>query len=74
MEDDITDNNTAVIIVDWTKGSEVHFGLFLKDVLEGVIGKLTNTMTGFAPIISQVVKSITSLGNIKYLPSNTLQP
>ena len=86
LEDDASTNNTVVIIVNWTKvsnrhslsiikylsfqGSEVHFGLFLKDVLEGIIGKLTETMTNFAPIISQVIKDITTLG--KYTPDPQL--
>ena len=85
IEDDAKNNNTVVIIVNWTKvinrqsfqiikylsfqGSEVHFGLFLKDVLEGIIGKLTDTMSNFAPIISQVIKDITMLG--KYTPSSS---
>ena len=62
-DDENSDNNTVVIIVNWTKGSEIHFGLFLKDVLEGIIGKITNTMRNFAPIISQIVKDLTSLGD-----------
>ena len=57
-----TENNKAVIIVNWTKGSEVHFGLLLRDAMEGVIKRLTETATNFAPIISSIVADATSLG------------
>ena len=57
-----TENDNAVIIVNWTKGSEVHFGLLLRDAMEGVIRRLTETATNFAPIISSIVADATSLG------------
>ena len=64
LEDDADTNNTAVVIVNWTKGSEIHFGLFLKDALEGVIGKLSDTTDVATPIVSKIITDITSLGRL----------
>lgn len=69
--DSETENNRAVIIVNWTKGSEVHFGLLLKDAMEGVIKRLTETATNFAPIISSIVADVTSLGSIFHKQNKT---
>ena len=61
-DDEEAENDKAVIIVNWTKGSEVHFGLLLKDAIEGVVHRLTDTASHFAPIISSIVADLTSLG------------
>ena len=64
LEDDDDTNNTAVVIVNWTKGSEIHFGLFLKDALEGIIDKLSGTADVATPIVSKIITDITSLGEL----------
>ena len=57
-----TGNTTAVVLVNWTRGSELHFLLLLRDALEGVISRLVHTAGDLHPVISSIVGDITALG------------
>ena len=59
-----TGNTTAVVLVNWTRGSELHFLLLLRDALEGVISRLVHTAGDLHPVISSIVGDITSLGKL----------
>ena len=51
-----------MVLVNWTRGSELHFLLLLRDALEGVISRLVHTAGDLHPVISSIVGDITSLG------------
>ena len=55
-----------MVLVNWTRGSELHFLLLLRDALEGVISRLVHTAGDLHPVISSVVGDITSLGKHLY--------
>ena len=51
-----------MVLVNWTRGSELHFLLLLRDALEGVISRLVHTAGDLHPVISSIVGDITALG------------
>ena len=53
-----------MVLVNWTRGSEIHFVLLLRDALEGVISRLVQTAGELHPVISSIVGDITSLGKL----------
>ena len=53
-----------MVLVNWTRGSELHFLLLLRDALEGVISRLVQTAGDLHPVISSIVGDITSLGKL----------
>ena len=55
-----------MVLVNWTRGSELHFLLLLRDALEGVISRLVHTAGDLHPVISSIVGDITSLGKHLY--------
>ena len=53
-----------MVLVNWTRGSELHFLLLLRDALEGVISRLVQTAGDLHPVISSIVGDITALGKL----------
>ena len=65
-------NNTAVVIVDWTKGSQTDLALFLRDILEGALVSLTDTQTSsLSPLVDRVLSNLFQLGPYHQAAANT---
>ena len=70
--EDNTANNTAVIIVDWTKGSQMDLALFLRDLLEGALLSLTDPeSSSLAPVVERVLSNLFHLGPYHQAAANT---
>lgn len=66
------DDKTAVIIVNWATGSQIDLGLFLRDVLEGAIVKMTQPDSGsLTPLIDKIVSNLAQLGPYHQAAANT---
>ena len=71
LEDD-TANNTAVLIVDWTRGSEIDLALLLRDLLEGAVVSLTDPgSSSLAPVVEKVLSNLFKLGPYHQAAANT---
>ena len=67
-------NKTAVVIVDWTRGSQVDLALFLRDLLEGALVSLTDPDTAsLGPLVDKVLSNLFELGPYHQVQSGPLQ-
>ena len=65
-------NNTAVVIVDWTKGSQTDLGLFLRDILEGALVSLLDSESfSLSPVVDKVLANLFNLGPYHQAAANT---
>ena len=72
LEDDQASNDTAVVVVDWTRGSQIDLGLFLRDLLEGSLLSLTDTdSSSLSPLVDKVLSNLFQLGPYHQAESST---
>ena len=73
LEDDRSkDNRTAVIIVNWSTGSQIDMGLLLRDILEGALMKITDADTSsLTPVLEHIVSNLADLGPYHQAAANT---